>query len=204
MTNRGFGVLLVLMGVGCAAKPSIEKNRASVREPDGRYSFYAGKGIGDILARGEAVRDDHPTPFMRLRVPSTMMELAAAKASAVKTVSFEVPDPSIEATIHWFAPVSNNGEPVKTAAMTNSVFHPGDPWLTGYAQVATDATGVTMGFFSVTRWNRKTVVDALGNARTMYAEEVHSTGLMADDEELPALKYEGDPTNWAAIPDGWK
>jgi hypothetical protein len=77
-------------------------------------------------------------------------------------------------------------------------FHPGDPWITGYAQVATGPDDFTMGLFEVTKWNR----GAPGMPMAM-GQEIHSTGLYADDD-MPPLKYGGDVATWPPLPDNWK
>lgn len=152
------------------------------------------RGIGDLIAHGEVLSDDPPVAFMRLRVPATLVDAVTASPKRVKTISFEISNLEIEATVHRFMldPVT------KAQTLTNMVFHPGDPWLTGYAQVGTDVDFM-MGLCEIVHWRN----DATGttpcemylptsNASPAITQQICSTGLLPDDD-LPVLKYNGDP-----------
>jgi hypothetical protein len=192
-TGSAIVTLLALAIAGCAndpygGNPTIEHHRGVVMEADGRYAFYAGQGVGDILSKGQMIPDDHPSAFVRLRVSADFVAAAAAENDRVKTASFEVSDSSIEATVHFF----------RRTTLETLIFHPGDPWITGYAQVATGLDGYTMGLFEVTKWNR-----GAPGMPMVLAEEIHTTGLMADDA-MPTLKYGGDVATWPPLPDNWR
>jgi hypothetical protein len=185
--------LLSLAIAGCAnspigGDPTIEHHRGVVIEADGRYAFYAGQGVGDILAKGQIIPDDHPSPFMRLRVLADFVAAAAADNDRVKTASFEMSDSSIEVTVHS----------VRQTTLETLIFHPGDPWITGYAQVATGLDGYTMGLFDVTKWTH-----GAPGMPTVLAQSIYTTGLMADDV-MPTLKYGGDMATWPPLPADWR
>ena len=173
----------ILSALSCrAAGTFTETNRSALIEADGRFAFYSGQGVGDLLAKGVAITDDHPTPFMRLRVPAQFVDAAAIERDRVLTLSFEVPDASIEATVHWF----------RRTTLETLYFHPGDPWTTGYAQVGTGADNVTVGLFEVIKWE----------GTTTKWQEVHTTGLLPDSNQ-PGLKYADDPFS-QTLPENWK
>jgi hypothetical protein len=189
--------VIVGFALGGCTSPSpsndIGRNRGALVQSDGKTAFYTGKGIGDLLAKGLPIDDaTHPEAFMRLRVPTSFVDEALATPHHIKSVSFEVADPSIEATVHWFA------RERKTGQIENIYFHPGDPWVTGVAQVAVSPDGFTMGLFDVIRWNR----DRTGTMPSVLAQEIHTTGLMPDDD-MPVLRYAQDPTK-VPLPDNWK
>ena len=180
---------LALIVGGCAPATAVEVNRGSVLDADGSYSFYAGKGIGQILAQGKQPGSDHPTPFTRLKVSPSFVEAAQASPNRVKTISFEVPDPSIEATVHKFV--------AGTTAMETLTFHPGDPWVSGVAQVAVDDEGFTMGVFKIVKWTGH-----IPSMSTVLAQQIYMTGFVAD-ESMPAVKYADSPPE-ADLPAGWE
>ena len=126
---------------------------------------------------------------MRLRVPSAFVDAALASANRVKTVSFEVPDPSIEATVRkWIA---------GTTTRETLYFRPGDPWLSGHAQVAQGADNYVMGLFEVIRWTK-----GAPGMPDLLAKDIFTTGLVPD-ETSPPLKYADNPATWPPIPDNW-
>jgi hypothetical protein len=174
--------------VGCANTPVGDSHRGSIRESDGTYAFYGGVGIGDVLAREGTVSDNHPKPFMRLRVSAAFVDAALAAPQRAKTVSFEVPDASIEATVHKFIPATGTLETMR--------FRPGDPWVSGFAQVAVDGEGVTMGFFEIIKWS------PVAQMSGVLAKNVYTTGVLSDSN-LPVLRYANDPLN-GSLPDNWK
>jgi len=186
-------VVLICVATGCTSSPNlgtIERNRGALQEADGSFAFYAGKGTGDALAKGIVISEDFPTAFMRLRVPATFVEAAGKSATRIRTVSFEAPDSTIEATVH-FTDKDNN--------VMTLYFRPGDPWVTGYAQVGTGPDGFTMGFFDVLKWSK----EATGTMPGLITQHRHTTGLLPDDN-TPPLKYFGDPSTWPALPENWK
>ena len=184
-----------LVFTGCTPDNSaVQRSRAALQEPSGTYAFYAGKGIGDLLRNKQSVPDDLPTPFMRLRVPAAFVDAAMGSVQHVRTVSFEEVDSSIEATVRWFP--HKNGP--NDLAMETLVFHPGDPWVSGYAQVGTAPDGFTMGLFEIIKWYR----DPSGTMPTAFAQQIHTTGLLPDDN-IPTLRYADDPTK-APLPESWK
>jgi len=182
---------LVVSALGACSSTNVgsaEDNRAIVLEADGSYSFYAGRGVGDAIARGGAVGEDYPGPFMALKVPASLHDEAVQAPQRVKTVSLEVTDPSIEMIVHLMRPGSTAFETLH--------FHPGDPWVTGYAQVGVGPDDVTMGLFEVVKWNR----DTSGTMPNLFSEEIHTTGLLPDDN-MPALQYADGPKE--PLPPNW-
>jgi hypothetical protein len=188
--TQGGVALVALVAIGCTSSPmAVETHRGAIREPDGSYNFYAGRGIGDILARGGVVSDDHPTPFTRLRVSSAFVDAALATPKRVKTVSFEVPDPSVEVTVRKFV--------AGTYTLETLHFRPGEPWISGIAQVAADGETFTAGFFRVVKW--------VGNIPGMpkaLAQQIYTTGFVPDDN-IPALRYAEVPFQ-GDLPESWK
>ncbi len=189
-----FAALAGLLVVGCTwgGTSQVENNRGFVVESDGRYAFYGGRGVGASLSRGEMIDDlTYPSPFMRLRVPSQFVEEALARPARVLTASFEVIDTSIEATVH--TPALESSE-----SSTNLYFHPGDPWLSGYAQVAVGTDDVTVGLIEVIKWSR----DVSGSMPNLFSQAIYTTGLLPDDNK-PMLKYADDLSS-QPLPDNWK
>ena len=179
---------LALLVVGCTPATAVEINRGSVRDADGSYSFYGG-GVGDILAQGKQLGSDHPSPFTRLKVSGSFVEAAQASPNGVKTISFEELDPSVEATIHKFV--------AGTKTMETLTFHPGDPWVSGVAQVAVDEEGFTMGIFRIVKWSGHEP-----SMSTVLAQQIYMTGFVAD-ESMPAVKYADSPPV-GEMPAGWE
>jgi hypothetical protein len=180
--------LLILGLSACGSNAATpESNRAVVVEADGSYSFYAGRGVGDAVASGRSVGMDYPHGFMALKVPASLYEEATQAPQKVKTVSLEVPDPSIEMIVH----------PDPASAVPDTLyFHPGDPWVTGYAQVGVGTDNFTMGYFEVIKWNK----DTTGTMPTLYSEDIYTTGLLPDDTK-PALQYADGPKD--PLPSNW-
>jgi hypothetical protein len=137
---------------------------------------------------------------MRLRVPTNLFSDAMNGRTRVKTVSFEEPHPEIEATIHQYvmAPGQAAGKPL--TVLETLRFHPGDPWVSGYAQVGINPDNETVvGLFEIIQWAK----DPTGAMPTARAQHIHSTGLLAD-ENMPALKYADANMLNGALPDNWK
>jgi len=77
-------------------------------------------------------------------------------------------------------------------------FHPGDPWVSGYAQVGITPDSFTMGLFDVIHW----VKDESGTMPGALAQRIYSTGLLPDDH-MPVLLYDKNPTA-VQLPPTWK
>ncbi len=179
---------VLLSAVGCSAPVVVQKNRAALQQNDGRMAFLAGKGIGDAIDKGLFTDDNgYPSAFMRLRVPVEFVDQAVASKQQIKTVSFEVPGPAIEATVHYRS---------KDGSFKTLYFHPGDPFVSGYAQVGVTSDKFTMGLFEIIKWNR----DPTQSMPNVLAQEIHSTGLLPDDN-MPTLLFAEDPTK---MPDTWQ
>ena len=188
MLTVGF---IFAMGCTNTVSMSTERHRAALRETNGDFTFYAGRGIGEVVARDGTVADDYPGPFMRTRVPAALVDEAAKSVDRVRTLSLEEPGPDIEIVSH--SPGVNGG------ALEHLVFHPGDPWLTGVVQVGTGPDGFTMALFRLIKWNR----ESGGGMSNLFTQAIYTTGLLPDDE-VPTLKYEGDPASWPALPGTWQ
>src|SRR5690348_13834690 len=99
-------LILGLSACGSATGMTAENNRAAVLEADGSYTFYAGRGVGDVIASGGSVGEDYANGFMALKVPASFYAEAQQATPRVKTASLEVADPSIEMIVHLFNPGS--------------------------------------------------------------------------------------------------
>jgi hypothetical protein len=195
--------LLSMLATSLACSPTpttaVEKNRGSLLGADGTYTFVGGKGVGEFLRKGTDVPDNHSTPFVRLRAPASLMAAAMARSERIKTISLEEADPSIEITVRRFVNKTEGDYfvPNSTSAELETLtFHPGDAWISGYAQVGAGDDNVALGLFEVIKWKR---------AQTMpgaMAQEIYSTGLLPD-EGKPALKYAENLTK-VNLPANWK
>jgi hypothetical protein len=133
--------------------------------------------IADALVDG-GISSSYSEAFMSLKVPSWLYNAGTEAPTFVKTVSFEVPDMTIEATVQ----------------PGSLVFHPGDPWVTGYAQVGT-LDGFTMGYFEVIKWTK------VPDMPSALSSQTYTTGLLPDANE-PTLLYAVDPTK-VPLPANW-
>src|SRR5260370_30561403 len=124
---------------------------------------------------------------MAMRVPVSAYAEAFLDWKRVKTVSLEIADPSVEMIAHFLNPGST---------LETLYFHPGDPWVTGYAQVGVGADGVTMGYFEVIKW----IKDTSGTMPKAFGQHIYTTGLLPDDNK-PSLKYANAPTE--PLPPNW-
>jgi len=181
-------LISALGACGPAAGVKSENNRAAVLETDGSYTFYAGQGVGDVIASGGAVGEDYAFGFMALKVPASFYAEALQATQRVKTVSLEVTDPSIEMIVHFLNP--------RSTTLETLYFQPGDPWVTGYAQVAVGTDDFTMGYFEVIKWSK----DSSGTMPNVYSKNIYTTSLMPDDNK-PVLKYADAPTE--PLPPNW-
>jgi len=68
--------------------------------------------------------------------------------------------------------------------------------VSGFAQVAVDGEGVTMGFFEIIKWS------PVAQMSGVLAKNVYTTGVLSDSN-LPVLRYANDPLN-GSLPDNWK
>jgi hypothetical protein len=193
------GAIAGLLLFGCTSNTNT-KNRAAIQEADGAYSFYAGRGVGDALMKGEAVDDKFPAAFMRLKVPGNVFADAMNGPKRLKTISFEEANPEIEATVHQYVMTPDLSAGKTLSVLETLRFHPGDPWVSGYGQFGINPDNDTvLGLFEIIQW----VKDPTGAMPTVMAQHIHSTGLMAD-ENMPALKYADANMLNAALPDSWK
>lgn len=200
-------VLSTLLLLGCgstAASPNAEHDRAAVQNADGSHTFYAGRGVGDSVRSGVAIDETYPTPFMSLQVPGSLYDEAISTPNLVKTASFEVPNSAIQATVHDYDYKAVRDYDTKapsrgSVGLATLFFHPGDPWVTGYAQVAVGTDGFTMGLFEVIKWIRG---DTSGSMPSLLSSNIYTTGLVPDPDK-PVLLYADDPTS-VPLPDNWK
>lgn len=186
------GHLVLLLACSSGTNEVLER-RATIFEDDGTVSFYRGKDIGKRLSEGRSLGGPgDKQSFMRLRVSKDLVDRVTEIPSGVVTMSLEEPNienGSIEITVHTNALRRDSGE------YDTLVFRPGDPFVTGYAQIARRADGSKQGFFQVTRYVRS----AIGS----YAQQIFETGL-APDTNMPDLKFDGNPRQWPPLPPHWK
>ncbi len=174
-----------------ATTAKTDTNHAAIRDANGDYALYTGRDVLGRIQRGENLED---VPYMLVRVPADLVTAAQATPGHVVSLSLEEPGSDIEIAVHWQGPPET---PTADAPpFTTEVFHPGDPWLTGIAQVYLPERGPeAVGLFELTKWVK--------GAHGELASQTHSTGL-APDDRMPTLNYSGRPTQWPALPDNWR
>jgi hypothetical protein len=193
---RDVALVITTLAIGACGGTSpvetVDQNRGTLIAADGSYSFYAGWGVGDVIARGGSPGEDYRNAFTALKVPGAFRDLALQSPEKVRTISLEVEDPSIEIVVHGAAGDDS------TPTLQTIYFHPGDPWVTGYAQVGLGEDLYVMGLFDVLYWKK---ADSSGSMPNVLAQQTYTTGLLPDSD-MPVLKYasyplpEPLPPNW--------
>jgi hypothetical protein len=180
---------MAALAVGCGAESSggdITTDSASIHDAGGYVRSYAGRGVGDALARtGEPPVD---APWMMVRFPVAYVDEALARSGRVKTWLLEDPV-DVELTIHWYGPDRVAGDPLLT-----ETFRAGQPWFTGVAQVWVPE-GTPIGLFDAT-------VYVHGPGGTLSIQR-HVMGLVPDPD-TPSPRYAGPAESWPPLPPHWE
>jgi hypothetical protein len=190
--KRGF-LSIALLVISCDERtlnsqmaPKSTSNFALMDQSSGTASLYLGPDVATILGRGETLAEGSPHSFYMLQVPSDLVTKAEAKELKVFSFSLEEKQP-------FSAKLVVNQRRLDKVDVTSVA--PGDAWVTGIGQVWIGPSGSPIGLFEMRIWQRHEA----GN----YTVKQFSTGLRADPE-IPALKYQGNPTTWPAMPAHWR
>ncbi len=196
----------------CTGRPSegtIGEQNFALRSEDGSYSLYTGKDIAELIQKGEIPDANHPGSYYKLRVPEALMQSALnKKGKRVYSLSLEdVQFSDVELTVHT-TKRPGPGQ-AATAEMEDTVVHPGDPWVTGIAQVYIPDAGpspdpnVAVGLFVLTVYAPSRIwpespLKGLSNL-------TYDNGVTEDPDGLPVLNYANlDPRTWPPLPENWK
>jgi hypothetical protein len=193
---------LTLAAAACAGPPDggssmlqSEFQQAAVDEPDGRVSLYSGHLIADALGRLEDVENlSFMTAFLRVRVPRSLLEMVPTSLDQPAVISLEQEYPGVEILLHDFDYTSLRDG--RATQMTNTTFIPGDPWLTGHAQVLRDRSCGFVGGAHIVKYSGGL---PLGTADISWGM-VSCTGGLG----CPQLRYANpNPCLWPAVPTNW-
>jgi hypothetical protein len=171
----------------------VQSGRYALAESDGTLSLYSGNGVAERLQSGQNLES---ITFMKLRVSASLVERARRSSSRVVSLSLEEASAEIIDIQSTRTKASANPDSNELEIVT---FRPGQPWLSGVAQVALDPeTDQPLGFFKVIEW--KPPIGGSGRIGANYYSTV-----LVPDENMPHLKYASSATkNWAALPTNWK
>jgi hypothetical protein len=187
-------VTLALASGACqdATQAGVRSSRYALAESDGTVSLYSGNGVAERIQSGQSLEG---LTFMKLRVSASLVDRARSSSSRVVSVSLEEASADVieiqsTRTMASAKPDSNELEIV--------TFRPGQPWLSGFAQVALDPeTNQPLGFFKVIEW--KPPIGRSGRIGANYYSTV-----LVPDENMPSLKYASPNTkSWPALPTNW-
>jgi len=193
-------VTATLVGAACGG-PHVgsmlesEFQTALVDEPDGRVSLYSGHLIGDSIARGEDLESlAFRTSFLRVRVPRSLLATTVTAPDLTTFISLEEAYPGVEILLHEFD-YSNVKQ--GRAAMINTSLTPGDPWLSGHAQVTLYPSSRFAGGVHSTKYSG---TFPMGVSYTTWG----SVGCSVEPG-CPALRYDDpDPCRWPLpLPSNW-
>ena len=164
-----------------------DTSRYTLVSPDGFTQFFSGPNIANVIGKGHIPGERDRNPYNLIRVPSSKVDEVRAKPSGVLTISLEEPAPfDVDLTVNTFR------EP---GVPTTVHLKPGDPWLSGFAQIWVGKDGTTAGLFEATKWTRHP-----GGNITI---DQYAMGSVPDDQ-APKLKYNGPPNTWPELPPSWK
>jgi hypothetical protein len=132
---------------------------------------------------------------MKLRVSPDFLEAARKSGKGIHTISMETASDLLsEVTVR-----TSGHKPGGDSTLENLTFRPGDPFVSGHAQVQVLPDGTSQGYFSIMRW-----VPFKQTAHSYaWAQQVWETGLLDTDEKMPPNKYIRYPFR-DALPDNWK
>jgi hypothetical protein len=190
----------------CGDGGSMDRARymdVTVMEGDGRTALYSGLDIRERLAHTTDIDASGSPPFLRVRVPPTMVAEVQQAHLHRRILSLEAPSPSVEITYHTYDPTSEAEDENHCVSLTrtqNLVLTPGQPWLSGHLLLSLRDDG------SMTA--RAHIIKHSGTLPLGGAEIVEGfAGCSPDDPETPdcpPLRYANqDPCRWPPLPPGW-
>jgi hypothetical protein len=184
------GFALVGSALACnSASPTTASSNPDVyarRKADGTYDLYSGPGVADLIQRGRIVAKDDQFSYFKLGdVPARLVESAHARATGVVSISLE--DPNAPPVTVFVSFRRTAGAPTTVSVK------PGDPWVSGIAQVWIDEGGAPIGLFELAILHR--------SPNGALSKDVYTTGLRADPD-LPLLKY-NLANRSTALPASW-
>jgi hypothetical protein len=185
-----------LLAVGCGnTGDGYPQQEALVEEPDGRLSYYSGSRVAEKLQQGEDLEDIHNlNGFMRVRMPAAMLQDAGASKLRRKIISLEQPYPGFEILFHQ--PDDSSFQRNRATRMKNTLFIPGQPWLSGHA--------ILRIFEDGTSYAGVHIITHSGTLPGSGADISWGMTSCSGEPDCPVLYYSSsNPCDWPPLPPGW-